>query len=347
MGAQQNKTKKYNTVQLVYRRTEHFLYGSICKIEYEGQDLVWTSPFIISKSEPHGEETVYGTVALTLKRISSQMDRLREFNARTSERLRAAGVGQQTGRSVALPKSEIGEEIMNEQERLFEEVLTMVSVNLRRLSEIFPKGKFKNNQIAVYDYEDNKVANIELTEIANLLLHNRYIAINGQYVTDLFSDLKFMSGLPKMGFKFDFIEYVDEVKNMIDGITVGDLAKKLQQEIGKLSTQSGMKDILFVFQNLYSFGRAIIDKDGPLMHIMKDVATRYTKSRRPKSGGMKVALAFTEPKVYLNPDLNKKQIRIDVTVNDKKETINMAYNTFFREVIKALGDKQLASSLVS
>ena len=75
----------------------------------------------------------------------------------------------------------------------------------------------------MYDYDGNVVDTIELSEIANLLLHSRYLAIRNEFIVDLLSDQKFMTQHPQTGLKIKVLEYTREVREAVAGITVKDL----------------------------------------------------------------------------------------------------------------------------
>ena len=347
MNTPRNKARKYNTIQLVYQYQKPFLYGSICKIEYDNQELEWTDPFVISKRISDDKETVYGTVSLILNKIQRQVNKLRRFNAEAQERLRAAGIAPVSRKDGILSGSKIADEIINETEELMEEILLIVSVNIRILSEIFPKGRFDNNKIPIYNHKGDEVDIIKLTQIPNLLVHNRYILINSPYVVDLFSDEKFMTEPHAMGFKFNFQEYLTETKKLVNSVTVQDLAEQLQTTISCLSTQSDVKDIIFVTQNLHAFGEAIVDANGSLKYILNKMAKQYIKnnpSQGSKTKTRRVRFLFTAPKVYLEPKLDKKQIRIEVVINGQQEKLVMCYKDFFKEILAAFKNKPLISS---
>ena len=343
------KKAKYNTVQVIYQRREPYLYGSICKIKHEGQQFKYTSPFVISKNDPSGREITYGTVAIVLEKVNRQVQKLQDFSTQAADQLKRAGIISTHSKGATLPKSEVTDKVISEQERLIEDVLLVVSANIRILAEIFPDHRLNDREIPKYDYESNKIGFITLVEIAKLLLHNRYILAQSPYVVDLYSDHRSMAGKHKtgqldVGFKFNFEEYMNEVLELIRDITVQDLADQLQNTIAQLSTESNIKDIMFAIQNLHAFGRTIIDKDGPLRHIMNKVALRQAQLSKTKK--QKFQLVFTQPNVGLDPDLRNKQISIQMLVNGQQENHKMGYEDFFKEVAKAFGDKPLLSSLL-
>lgn len=343
--------KKFNRIQILFN-AEHkpYLYGAVHVVDGDLSNQWCEKPFVISKTGADGREIVYGTVRRTLDKILSQMDRLKSFQLEAQAKLDAACISPLNPENSILPESEVADRIIDEQENLIEDVLLTVSVNIRILSEIFPQ-KFKRSKVNIYDYDGGRVDKIELSEIANLLLHNRYILVKDQYVVDLISDRKFMAHKPQMGLKINFLEYISEVEKVVNGITVKDLIAKLWRSTKKLSASSNIKDIIFLTQNLYTLGGSVIGTNapidsGPLKTILDRVAIEYLESVYPRKsaphGAQVVAnVVFNAPRFFVEPDLDQKQIRIEMQVNGKRETLVMDYEKFFREVSQASGNRKL------
>ena len=238
--------------------------------------------------------------------------------------------------------------ILDDQEELVEDVLLSISVHVRVLSEIFP-SKMKKAKANVYDYDSNLVDTIELSDVANLLLHQRYIVIRDEYVVDLKSDERFMSDKPQLGLKISFPEYVAAVDQALNRLTVKDLVGKLWGETKRLSTSSSIKDIVFLMQNLYTLGGFVVEEGspiagGPLKPIFDRVATQTARRIRPRpSPGETVSfqVTFRAPRFRLEPDLNDKQIRVTVEVNGEDEELVLGYEDFFSDVAKAHGNMKL------
>ena len=344
--------ERFNRVQVLFN-AEHkpYLYGAIHIVDGDLANQWFERPFVISKTSEGGGETVYGTVARTMEKIRSQLERLEAFRSEAERRLDAAGIKPIEGTVSELPPSEITDRIFEEQEALLEDVLLIISVNVRVLSEIFP-SKMKRAKVKVYDYDGACVDNIELSGIAHLLLHNRYIMIRDQYVVDLISDEKFMSDRPQLGLKVDFAEYLDEVQRALEALTVNDLIGRLRAATKWLSSSSNVKDIVFLTQNLYTLGGLVITDgahvdEGPLKSILDRVAVRILEAGpKPVPGETRhFALLFASPRFTLEPDLDDKRIRVRVQVNGKPEELMMGYEEFFSEISKAHGDGTLLSSI--
>ena len=341
---------KVNRIQVIFN-AEHkpYLYGAIHIVD-GGVDNQWSEgPFVISKRGAAGE-TSYGTVARTITKVWSQLERLDKFRSDADRRLNAAGIRAVDHAGSQLPESNLADQILDEQEDVIEEVLLCISVYVRVLSGIFPK-KLSKAKVNVYDYDGSRIDNIELSEIANLLLHQRYILIRNEYVVDLITDERFMSDRPQLGLKISFPEYVAQVERTLNELTVGDLVGKLWGATKRLSSSSNIKDIVFLTQNLYTLGGLVVEDGapivgGPLKPILDRVAAQVAKRSRAgrRRKAVEVRLAFRTPRFYLEPDLNDKRIRVSVEVNGTREELVLGYEDFFSEVSKAHGNMRLRSS---
>lgn len=153
--------QKFNRVQVMFN-AEHrpYLYGAIHIVDGDLANQWCERPFVISRTTAGGREIVYGTVARTIENVRSQLDRLQAFRSEAQRRLDAAGIEPIEGTVSQLPPCDITDRIFDEQDALVEEVLPIVSVNVRVLSEIFPR-KMKRAKVKVYDYDNTCVDNIE------------------------------------------------------------------------------------------------------------------------------------------------------------------------------------------
>ena len=149
-----------------------------------------------------------------------------------------------------------------------------------------------------------------------------------------------MAGRPQTGLKISFPEYVAEVRLAVEGITVRNLINKLRQMTRQLSASSNVRDIVFLTQNLYTLGGFVVGTDariesGPVKTILDRVTREHIERsfpRRPGSKGTEsfdVAVVFGMPRFYLEPNLDRKQVRIEMKVNRRNETLVMDCEEFF------------------
>jgi len=302
-------------------------------------------PFVVSKGQlPH--EKVYGTVCNLLRKVDEQVRRLQNLQLRAEATLDALGIKVDPSNPI-LPESPETRQILNDQEAVIEDVLTVVSVHMRILSEVFP-SQLQRAKVPVYDYDGNRVGAVKLADISNILVHNRYICVRDQFIVDLFSSDEFLSSHPQMGLKIDFLEYLHVVEAVIYGLTVKDLISKLWGMVKELSVSSSIRDIVYLHQNLYTLGGVVLGSEtapgGPLEKILNRVAERYLAKNHPNPPpglSFQMALTMSSPHFGWHPDLNDKKIRTHITVNGESQKLDMDYEEFFRELLSAYGDTKL------
>ena len=343
--------QSYNILQVIYN-VEHkpYLYGAVHRVHGDLNNQKMEKPFVVSKKRRVGEEVVYGTIRRLLEKIAFQIDKLKRFQLEAQAKLDSAGIAPLGRENPKLPESKVSERILDDQEALIEDVLVTTSVDIRILSEIFPQ-RLKKARVMVYDYDDQRIGQIELAKIADLLVHNRYICIRDTFVVDLLSDESFMDIKPQIGLKVNFLEYVAEVEKVVYGLTVKDLVNKLWGMTKKLSASSNIRDIIYLHQNLYTLGGLAVESGmpistGPLKTVLDRVAIRHFEEKYPKSSTpdgfrVQISVLFTTPRFRWVPDLDQKQICINVQVNGAPEELVMGYEEFFSELLKGYGNTKL------
>lgn len=347
----------YNRLTIFYN-AEHkpYLYGAVHRVEGELKNQWGDKPFVVSRKRGDGKEVVYGTISRLLEKIAFQIDKLQRFQLEVQAKLDYEGIVPLNREDEILPESEVADAILDDQDALIEDVLVTTSIDIRVLSEIFSQ-QLKKARVAVYDYDGERVGEIELSKIADLIVHNRYLCIRDHYVVDLMSDERFMDVKPQTGLKIDFSEYLTAVENVVYGLTVKDLVNKLWGMTRKLSASSNIRNIVYLHQNLYTLGGLAIESGkpigaGPLKTILDRVALKHFEQMYPKdptSAGFQaqINLIHSTPRFSWQPDLNEKQIRIDVEVNGKPETLIMKYEEFFSELLKGYGNTKLGGPACS
>ena len=112
------------------------------------------------------------------------------------------------------------------------------------------------------------------------------------------------------------------------------------------------KRIMFLTQNLYTLGGLVVGTripidSGPMKAILDRVADEHLKERFAKKPKLRKAKRFVEsvvfstPRFYLEPDLNQKQIRIQMQVNGNDEKMVIDYEKFYKQVLAASGNTKL------
>ena len=344
-------SKQRNRLLVLYTdKYPPYVYAAVQMVDGNVDNLRKERPFVLCKNTPGKEPVIYGTVNRTIQKIVDQIDRLQHFANDTATELASAGITPAGEEAAILPQSDISMRIMDEQEELIEDILLAISVHIRVLSEIFPQ-QLRCYTVKVLDYDTEYVGEIELKEIANLLVHQRYLLVKTPHVIDLISDRRFMSDQPQMGLKVDIYEYLENVQRVIDELTISNLIEKLLQMTSELSPSTNIKDIVFLIQNLYALGDSFMGEggtsvDGPLKPILNRVANAifekmYPGDSLPRNVTIPTHLTFTTPRFLLEPDLDNKQIRTTTYVNGTPEALTLDYEEFFAEVLKAAGSQPL------
>jgi len=341
---------RHNEVRMIFNgEYKPYVYAAICIVEGEKPNLRTSKPFIISKLKADGEEIVYGTIKQTMQRISSQLEKIKKLETHFRDKFNVRGNLDADGQHISLPENDITDQILDEQEVILEEVLINVSVHIRILAEIFP-NQFRRYKVSLYDYDDKVIEKMGLREVANLLLHYRYFVIRGKFVVDLFSDQRFMNEQSQIGLKFSFIEYFEKISAAVSGITVGDLVGELKRKTDSLSASSSPRDIIFLFQNLYTLGGYSVNvaHKSPLKEILRQVVLNHQKEKtaqkpKLKNKEFRMRVAFREPRFYWEPDLNRKQIRIVMEVNGQMRNRVLDSGKFYKQILVTAGNIKLTS----
>jgi len=334
----------YNRVQLVYNaQHKPYLYGALHFIHDDLANQRWEHPFVISKRLDGKPEVVYGTVLRLIEKTLRPLTRWARFGAQTQAQLDAAGV--QLGADAILPDdSPLAGDILNAQEDLIEDIFVSTCVYVRILAELFP-NHMQKHKVPIYNYDGRREGTVTLQAISNVLQHHRHLLVKNEYIIDLVSDKAYMiADKPQMGLKINFLEYVTKLQQAVQTITVKDLVGVLRGMTTRVSAASSPKDIVFLTQNLYTLGGVAVhprgNVSGPLRTVLDNVVMK-TLSRKQRRSGRVMAVTFTTPRFYLEPDLANKQIRTEVRVNGVQQKYVTDYKSFFEEVVSAWGNRRL------
>ena len=166
---------------VLYQKSGPFLYGYIHVVRGSIDNQEASYPFIVSK-HVQGREIVYGSMVALMNKIA-------RLKFRFDERQQAIGESlpedvKSSMRTVVehnrvvheLPESGHLDTLLHEQEELLEETIMLILINLRNLLDIL-NGR-GDRKVRIFDYEDKPVGTTSLRELANLLVHHRYFAIN-------------------------------------------------------------------------------------------------------------------------------------------------------------------------
>lgn len=309
-----------------------------------------SAPFVLSRWY-ESREVVLGSVFETLRNIRRIIEQLSELTKRSTERLES------------LPKGAEKAAAFEEYEREIINTLVLVSCLLRNVFEIFP-AVGKEFVMPMFEYDETAGESIKMHVLLDLFVHNRYIHLHNEYITDLLSS-KPPKGTPIarkfMGYRFKVNDYLKVVQNAIHGVTLKHLATKLRSGMARLTVDTPHHEMVFLIQNIASFSRLL----EALLPVGKDVLwdMLYGKMTIPKeviesAKGREAVISASihAPRVRMGDrvDGDNRTIVVSVkgtfryTVEDKLVHTESAdrekeveYGEFFDRVIKAGGDESL------
>ncbi len=309
-----------------------------------------SAPFVLSRRY-ETREIVLGSVLETLRNIRREIEQLSRSTNRTGARLDR------------LPKGAGKSAVFEEYEREITNTLVLVSCLLRNVFETFP-AVGKDLVVPMFEYDGTPGESVKMHVLLDLLVHNRYMYLHNEYITDLFS-----SKPPKgtsiarkfMGYRFKVNDFLMVVQDAIRGVTLKHLATKLRGGMAKLTVDTPHHEMVFLIQNVASFSGLL----EALLPVGKDALwdMLYGKLVIPKevieaANGREavVSASFHAPRVRMGNRVEGDNRTIVVSVKgtfnytvegevvytepaDREKGID--YGEFFERVIKDGGDECL------
>lgn len=309
-----------------------------------------SAPFVLA-CRYGSREVVPGSVVETLRNIRRLIERLSQSTARSGEKLES------------LPKGALKDAAYQEYEQEISNALVLVSCQLRNVFHAFPAVGEKPT-VPMFDYEGKPVESVRMHVLLDLFVHNRYMHLHNEYITDLFS------GKPPagtvfaekfMGYRFKVNDFLLVAQQAIESLTLKHLATRLRSDMKRLNTDMPHYEMVFLIQNVASFSRLLeallpIGKDvlWGMLYPTKAIPAEVVEAARGREAT--IAAYFHAPKVRMGNrvDDDSKNIGISVkgtfryTVDGEvvhtepadRET-EVEYGEFFERVIKAGGDESV------
>ena len=201
-----------------------------------------SAPFVLSRRY-ESREVVLGSVLETLRNIRREIGQLSQLTNRNGARLDRLRKGAE--------KSAVFEEY----EREITNTLVLVSCLLRNVFEIFP-AVGKDLVVPMFEYDGTPGERVKMHVLLDLFVHNRYMHLHNEYITDLFSS-KPPKGTPIakkfMGYRFKVNDFLMVVQDAMHGVTLKHLATKLRGGMAKLTVDTAHHEMVFLIQNVASF----------------------------------------------------------------------------------------------
>ena len=327
---QQQKQPK-DVLGVLYTQRDSILYGAILFFKHTPGAEPTTpykqsAPFIVSETLGPDEVVVYGSVSYLIedirrliKEVHAQVD---ELNVALNH-LTLAGISQgEKARLVSIPKS--GPELRTyfEFTRRLAGTLILLSTQARNLFDLFPR---LDRKIALSDAGGQRTGDIKLSNLFVNFVHNQYLILDGEHVSDLFpSNPRPTAPISRtfMGYRFNWVEYVEAIEGAIRDVKLRDLTGLLRGRLRRLSLNEKYSNIVFLIQNLVSFSRLFAKKvpDPRYTSILKllfEGETRsYLNRHAPPPSNvreqMTVGSAFHAPNIAIHEVLSERKFKVSV-----------------------------------
>ena len=309
-----------------------------------------SAPFVLA-CRYGSREVVPGSIAETLRNIRRLIVRLSQSSARSAQKLDT------------LPKGAQKEAAYWEHEQEIVNALVLVSCHLRNVFDVFP-GVGEKLTVPMFDYEGKPVEDVKMHVLLDLFVHNRYMHLHNEYVSDLFS------GKPPagtvfaekfMGYRFKVNDFLIVAQQAIHSVTLKHVATRLRSGMKRLTTDTPHYEMVFLIQNVASFSRLLeallpVGKDAlwGMLYPTKVVPAEVVEAAQ--GGEALVAAYFHAPQVSMGTRMDGDRKTITVRVKGEfrysvgkkvvfaesadRET-EVEYGEFFDRVIEAGGAESL------
>ena len=344
-----------NRLILLYNQVEPYIYGAI-RVVKGGLDTQTTSnPFIISKTV-NGREIVYGSLLESIEKlihvISRYIDQQRNATKAwfTKKGLQMPEPHYRDGYAqMPFPESEPDEQFIHQRDLETEDTILLASIHLRTLIEAF-SGKFSDQRITLYGYENEILGDVSLKDVCDVLLHHRYFVIHDMFLIDPFSHTRALDSESFFGSKVSVSDWIDGVIAVINRITVKEYMGMLRSRLEHLSIESQSKDMIFAVQNVYSLGRVVRERmeysgSGKLLDTMfGPIGEDLFKGQRPAPGEIvDISFQFTAPRFQIGDDLLNLKIEIRFKLNEVEKVVAVDYRELLTQIARVYGDDTLIS----
>ena len=320
--------------------------------EYPGQEKLsayrQSSPYVLSR-QLGSRRVIPGSVCESLRNLHREFEQLA-----TEMRNRVARIERAEGEQRAREYHEYDRHLTNR--------LVLISCLARNLFHTFPRLS-EQFSVQMYGYEGNATAEIRVKTLLDLFVHNRYMNLHNEYITDLVSE-KLPDGTviadDFMGHRFKVEDFLSEIRNAIESVTIKDLSTRLRAGVKAVHLDTPNQDIVFLVQNTESFSdllEATIPSGsyGFILDILFP-ASEIPEAVRAAAKGREIQqeVRFRNPHVSIGGRVDEKKIRISVkgeaeysvagrvvhrTSEERRKELD--YADFFDGVVRAFGQERL------
>ena len=342
-------------IVLLYQQTKtivgHDVYVCTqCFRQQPGQGPVGlyreSSPYVLSRQ--HGSRRVIpGSVCESLKNLSCQLEQLTVSGRERVARIESAEADQR------------GEEYY-EYDRHLTNSLVLISCLARNVFHTFPRLS-EHHSVQMFDYGGKATDAIRVKELLDLFVHNRYMNLQNEYITDLVS-AKLPDGTMIaegfMGHKFKAQDFLSQVAEAIESVTIKDLTTRLRGGVKSLNLDTPYQEIVFLVQNITSFSdlleATITSGSYDFMLNILFPAAEIPASVRAAVKGREVRVReeihFRNPHVRVGDRVDEKNVKISAKADvdysvggrvvhreSRERDKELDYGDFFDQVVQAVG----------
>lgn len=341
--------EQHDVLGLFHQRIDGNLWGAVTTVSGPLENQQTSAPFLISK-QLGDKEIVYGSVRNLLYKIIGLQSTLwyrlavaRDNGSPETGLLRHGGED-----SSKASVEDLGREYQEEQ---LEDAVLLTAMHFRNLNEMF-NHRWSKRELPVYDNDDRSVGAVKMGDLANQLIHHRYLTVRAPYICDVASREDELPSPTLFGSKIDGTEFLHAVLDVVREIRVRDFVGVLRRSISNISSTSEPRDIIFLVQNLHSLSPIIAERLGrgeaPAIQdlLMRDIIRRDQQRLTRKFAGRQAHPVTIEyrggaPSITLGHDLSKKRIDIYVTINEEQQVIEVDHREFFSLLVRELGTEPL------
>lgn len=376
MGKATKEEEPREVLGIFYQHRGPFLFGFIAFVKYRpggppAQPYDQSAPFIIAETLGSDDVVVRGSVDYLLRDIRRLLrsvdEQIAEANASLSGQ---ASTEENQGERAALrqvPDSHQARRAYFEFTRRLAGTLILISTQARNLFQLLPR---LDREIGLFDDQGNRTGAIALTKLFTHFVHNQYLFLDGEHVSDLFPANP-RRGAPIsrtfMGYRFNWIEYMQSIEAAVGEVKLTDLTGLLRGRLKRLSLESPYSDIVFLVQNLYSFSRLFeampksVERYGPMLELLLAEETKARLDSLSRAAGIgnraDLTVVYGAPSLRIHEKLSERKFKVTVpckwTIHDGKGrpvymdedfrdlAVELGYETLLDRVDRVFGDDLL------
>ena len=366
-----------DVLEVLYNQRGSLLYGAILFFKHStGSEPITpykqSAPFVVSETIAPGEVVVHGSVYCLIQDIQHVINEIRtasdEFFNTLSHRTPISFAQGERARLVPLPESDPERRVYFEFRRTLAGMLILLSAQARNLFDLFPR---LDRLIPLSDADGKRTRDIKLSKLFAHFVHNQYVFLDGEHVSDLFpAKPRGASPIERqfMGYRFNWIEYVEAIDAAVGDVRLKDLTGLLSGRLKRLSLNSPYSETVFLLQNLISFshllGVKVADRryQGILSLLFDNeskahVGTFKADVKEEVGGQVQIRVAFYTPRFRIHKRLIERKFKIYVKckwtfldsngrlLHEDQDfrilTREVGYECLLAHVVRAFGDDPL------